>query len=147
MQEMRVWLLDQEVPVEEGMATHSRILAWRNPWTEEPDGLRSMGSQRVGHDSSDWAQYITGRILWNLSLGIPIQACRNFTFTANLLIPALRVNIRLTPASQGKKGGGSHSVREVNLFSASLPSKRNHKWPGTCKHFFSTRAGTQNKLN
>ena len=37
-------------PLEEGMATHSRILAWRIPWTEEPGGLQSMGSQRVGHD-------------------------------------------------------------------------------------------------
>ena len=36
-------------PLEEGMATHSRILAWRIPWTEEPGGLQSMGSQRVGH--------------------------------------------------------------------------------------------------
>ena len=35
----------------EGMATHSSIHAWRIPWTEEPGGLQSMGSQRVGHDS------------------------------------------------------------------------------------------------
>ena len=35
---------------EEGMATHSNILAWRIPWTEEPGGLQSMGSQRVGRD-------------------------------------------------------------------------------------------------
>ena len=36
--------------LEEGMATHSSILAWRTPWTEEPGGLQSTGSQRVGHD-------------------------------------------------------------------------------------------------
>ena len=35
------------------MATHCRILAWRIPWTEEPGGLQSRGSQRMGHDSSD----------------------------------------------------------------------------------------------
>ena len=40
----------QEDPLEKGMATHSSILAWRIPWTEEPGGLQSMGSQRVGHD-------------------------------------------------------------------------------------------------
>ena len=40
----------QEDPLEEGMATHSSILAWRIPWTEEPGGLQSMGSRRVGHD-------------------------------------------------------------------------------------------------
>ena len=42
--------LDWEDPLEEGMATRSSILAWRIPWTEEPGGPRSMGSQRVGHD-------------------------------------------------------------------------------------------------
>ena len=49
MLEMRVWSLSQEDPLEEGMATHSRILAWRIPWTEEPGRLQSMRSQRVGH--------------------------------------------------------------------------------------------------
>ena len=39
-----------EDPLEEGMATHSSILAWRIPWTEEPGGLQSMGSKRVGQD-------------------------------------------------------------------------------------------------
>ena len=39
-----------EDPLEEGVATHSSILAWRIPWTEEPDGLPSVGSQRVQHD-------------------------------------------------------------------------------------------------
>jgi len=39
-----------EDPLEKGMATHSSILAWRNPWTEEPGRLQSMGSQGVGHD-------------------------------------------------------------------------------------------------
>ena len=50
MQESQVGSLDQEDPMEKGTATHSSILAWRIPWTEEPGGLQSMGSQRVGHD-------------------------------------------------------------------------------------------------
>ena len=50
MQETQVQSLGQEDPLEKGMATHSSILAWRIPWTEEPGGLRSMGSQKVGHD-------------------------------------------------------------------------------------------------
>ena len=47
-----MWLqsLGWEDPLENEVATHSNILAWRIPWTEEPDGLWSMGSQRVGHD-------------------------------------------------------------------------------------------------
>ena len=40
-------------PLEKRMATHSSILAWRIPWTEEPGGLHSMGWQRVGHDGSN----------------------------------------------------------------------------------------------
>ena len=42
--------MGQEDPLEEGTATHSGILAWKIPWTEEPGRLQSMGSQRVGHD-------------------------------------------------------------------------------------------------
>ena len=47
---MRVRFLGQEDPLEEEMATHSSILAWRIPWTEEHGGLQSIGSQRIGHD-------------------------------------------------------------------------------------------------
>ena len=50
MQETAVQFLDQEDPLEKGKATHSSILAWRIPWTEELGRLQSMGSQRVGHD-------------------------------------------------------------------------------------------------
>ena len=53
--EMWVWSLCQENSLEESMATHSSILAWRIPWTKEPSRLQSMGSQRVGHDWSDLA--------------------------------------------------------------------------------------------
>ena len=50
MRETWVRSLGSEDPLEKGMATHSSILAWRSPWTEEPGELQSMGSQRVGHD-------------------------------------------------------------------------------------------------
>ena len=48
--EDQVLSLGQEDLLEEETATHSSILAWRIPWTEEPDRLQSIGSQRVGHD-------------------------------------------------------------------------------------------------
>ena len=51
-QETQVQSLGQEDPLEEGMATHSTILAWEIPWTEEPGGLQSKGLQRVGHDGA-----------------------------------------------------------------------------------------------
>ena len=50
MQETQIQLLGWEDPLEKGMVTYSSILARRIPWTEELDGLQSMGSQRVGHD-------------------------------------------------------------------------------------------------
>jgi len=50
MGETGVQSLGQEDPLEKEMATHSSILAWKIPWTEEPGGLQSMGSPRVGHD-------------------------------------------------------------------------------------------------
>ena len=50
MQETQVQSLGWEDPLEKGVATPSSILAWRIPWTEEPGGLQSMGSQRVRHD-------------------------------------------------------------------------------------------------
>ena len=50
MQETRVRSLGQEDLLEKGMATYSSVLVWRIPWTEEPDRLQSMRSQRVGYD-------------------------------------------------------------------------------------------------
>ena len=52
VRETQVLFLGQEDPLEKGMATHSSILAWRIPWTEEPEELQSVGSQRVRHNLS-----------------------------------------------------------------------------------------------
>ena len=58
MQETQVWSLGGEDLLEKGMATHSSILAWRIPWTEEPGWLQSVGSQRVGHDLATEQQIV-----------------------------------------------------------------------------------------
>ena len=50
MRETRVQSLGREDPLEKEMAIHSRTIAWKIPWTEEPGRLQSVGSQRVGHD-------------------------------------------------------------------------------------------------
>ena len=62
MRETRVQSLGREDPLEQEMATHSRILAWRIPWTEEPGRLQSMGLQRVGHNlaTKHMAQVLLG---------------------------------------------------------------------------------------
>ena len=52
IQEMQVWSLGQEDALEKEMAIHSSIFAWEIPWTEEPGGLQSIGSQTVGHNWS-----------------------------------------------------------------------------------------------
>ena len=58
MQQMQLQSPGQEDPLLKGMATHSSILAWRIPWTEEPSGLQSIESQRVGHDLVTKQQHI-----------------------------------------------------------------------------------------
>ena len=71
MQEMQVWPLGQEDPLEKETATHSCILAWEIPWTEDPGGLQSMGLQKSGTRISDWTatnstshtSHVTHRIL------------------------------------------------------------------------------------
>ena len=54
-----IWSLDQEDPLEEGTGTHSSILVWRIPWTEEPGRLQSKGSQKARHDWSDLARSLS----------------------------------------------------------------------------------------
>ena len=63
-QETGVWSLGLEDPLEEGMATHSSILAWRIPWTEEPGGLQSMGSQK----SRTWMKWLSMHVGRHLQL-------------------------------------------------------------------------------
>ena len=77
-EETLVLSLGQEDSLEEDMATHASIVPWGIPWTEEPGGLQSMGSQRVGHDWSGWAHTgykaqnlgckAVGLLLWRQSL-------------------------------------------------------------------------------
>ena len=62
MKETRVQSLGQEDPLEKGMATHSSILAWRIPWTEEPGGLQSMGHRES--DMTEWLTYSHSHIAY-----------------------------------------------------------------------------------
>ena len=57
-QKTQISSLGWEDVLEEGLATHSRILAWRISWTEEPDGLQFMGLQQVGHDRTSMCMYM-----------------------------------------------------------------------------------------
>ena len=83
MRETRVWFLGREDPLEKEIAIHSSTLAWKIPWTEEPDRLQSMGSQRVGLSLSG---YFFGA-----------QRPSGFTFLPRLLRPSREGALRLHP--------------------------------------------------
>ena len=85
MQETWVWCLGWKDPLGKGMATHSSSLAWRIPWTEEPIGLQSMGSQRVRHD---WA---------TPGLCLPLASCLVLTPLYLLLSTLQSVCLRTLP--------------------------------------------------
>ena len=76
MQELHetwLWSLGKEDFLEEEMATHSRVLAWTNPWTEEPGGLQFMKSQRVGHD---WAtEHTCTHYAFYFEIALKIESC------------------------------------------------------------------------
>ena len=71
---MWVLSLGQQDPLEKEVATHSGILAWEIPWTEEPGGLQAMGSQRVGHDQAEKQE-----LLGSSGERIHRQACSHST--------------------------------------------------------------------
>ena len=74
MQETWVQSLGQEDPLEEEMVTQSSILAWRIPWTEEPGGLQSTGSQRIRHDVAIKQQhYDQNPHFWKVNFGIQFR--------------------------------------------------------------------------
>ena len=98
MQETWVRSLGQEDPLEKEMATHSSILAWRIPWTEELGWLQSMGSQRVGHV---WATSLSLALFWlkkKQTNTLNIDGFSEFTFAADGFH-------KLTFADEGSKMG------------------------------------------
>ena len=86
MQETCVQSLGWEDPLEKGMIIHSSILAWRIPWTVEPDGLQSMGSQRVRHDRATNTFLFTSLACL---LDFEWQAARPQAFMVTLLVSFL----------------------------------------------------------
>ena len=92
MQETWVQSLSREDPLDKEMATHSSILAWKIPWTEEPGGLYSLGSQKVRHDG-DWArthasiavQSLSGVRLFAAPWTVVAQASLSITNSQSLL--------------------------------------------------------------
>ena len=134
----------------EGMATHSSILAWRIPWTEEPGGLQSSGSQRVGHDwacmqrpSSSFGRQIRlqGSYQNHDSLASPPPPCQsppithlitNFSSTKLTWMWGGRGNLFLSGVKQRGAGDVSFSLRG-GPFVQRCPSNVNHYWSSESK--------------
>ena len=94
-QEKQVRCLGQEDPLEKEMTTHSSILAWEIPWTEEPGGLQSIGSQRVGHN------WIYSRTLATRPLMMPERSCEKQTrsvFKCTLVLRNHKTDKRHSPS-------------------------------------------------
>ena len=85
MPETWVWSLGQEDPLEKEMATHSSILAWRIPWTEEPGRLQSMGSQRVRQETEQLHLHLVFKGLYNNSISC-LKAVSGLNLLANSVI-------------------------------------------------------------
>ena len=77
--ETQVQSLGQEDPLEKGMATHSSILGWEIPWTEEPGGLQSMRSQRVRHDMATKMTSSLGLSPLMVLMAVPPAGCVSLT--------------------------------------------------------------------
>ena len=104
VQETWVQFLAQEDPLGKEMATHSSILAWRIPWTEEPGGLQSMGWERVRHD---WA---TNTDRWSLPLASCVTSgtCLHLSELWVMIVPILKAGVRLETMNERVWQGAWH---------------------------------------
>ena len=126
MQETWVQSLGQEDPLEQEMATHCSSRTWKVPWTEEPGGLQSMGSQRVGYDWSDSARMRINLGYGGCTFSLYHMACRSFNpqvFPVSSLW-GFGKHRRQTAESSGQNHGLSY---EAN--SSLIPSST--EWPQT----------------
>ena len=102
-----VWSLGWEDPLEKGMATHSSILAWRIPWTEEPGGEESMGPQRVGRD---WATTTLSFMLQHVSALHSVSEMKN-----TLEIVSIILSLHFTISQLNKPVGYLQNISFLSL--------------------------------
>ena len=118
MQETQVRSLDLEDPLEKGMATHSNILAWKIPQTEEPGGLQSIMSHRVGHDWETNASCIVNRLKDSILLSChlsPKLPQNNFSSNKNPSICVCVCVRELTEWFQNLYGNAEAKKKTRNL--------------------------------
>ena len=122
MRETWVRSLGWEDPLEKEMATHSGTLAWKIPWTEEPGGLKSMASQRVGHN---WATsvhltsgYVLGHLLFLLYTRFPQQSHPLHRFLSSMWLSSKLLSLSETSPERLKS---SHSLHSFSPMAPSQP--------------------------
>ena len=118
-QETQVWSLGWEDPLEKEMATHSNTLAWKIPWTEEPGGLQSTGSQRVGHD---WA---TSLYTLTYQFSSVTQSCLTLCDPMNCSTPGLPVHHHLPEFTQTHIHLVSDAIQPAHPLSSPSPPAPN----------------------
>ena len=131
--EIRVRSLGQEDPLEEGMATYFNILAWRIPWTEEPGGLQSMGSHRVGHTwVTNPSTFTSPRLRPHARAGVPGGGAQQRQTRVPTLLGPER-DITRTPLPRWPAGSLSPDMARQLPQRTRLrrgPLLRGHLWPG-----------------
>ena len=120
---MWVWSLGGEDPLEEGKATHSSILAWRIPWTEEPGRLLSIGLHRVGHDWSDLACTHYGKLQTNF--------LANSVFQSSEVIKSCNVKYFRINAVQTQLWKGITGLKEWGLSLIDWKDQQEQGWERT----------------
>ena len=127
MRESWVQSVGWEGPLEEGMAPHSSVLAWRIPWTEEPGGLQSMGLERVRHD---WANEPTNAQGWSSLLKSSPPHPHTYTTTITFPKHLLSAKCSFYWKKKKKRKTGNAFLKSVVLCSGKFPLTLNFRfWP------------------
>ena len=111
--------LGWEDPLKEEMATHSDILAWKIPWTEEPGGLQSTGLQRVEHD---WANnsFLIAQPCFATFLCFQLVRVLQKCCLCSVSIPSFPINLEITLAIPSVASGGHHNAKNSGQFSVCI---------------------------
>ena len=122
LQETWVWSLSQEDPLEKGMATHSSILAWEIPWTEQPGGLQSMKLQKVRHNwlTKHHHHYYYGKLSWSFTC---------FGFAVDGIQEMIPQNMAIWHTEYFKLKESEETGRSGSSLCPPVLHPRSHSWP------------------
>ena len=133
MRETRVWSLGWKDPLEKEMAIHSRTIAWKIPWTEEPGRLQSMGSQRVRHDwatSLHFKRYIEASNLFQLTSMCSIIFCTSISLSVENFSSSTECPTLCDPMDCSSPGSSVHGILQACILEwVAIPFSRGSSQP------------------